>query len=152
MQGVCTDWERLHWGIGALRDIGKGRFPELHAWELSVGTLLLSAGFRETRLEAQITVLKVNRLKYGTFKKRFAAIFDFKNGCSKDEIMTDVDEGLGLVSCMSPQLDHGWVSLRHTKQMGEGRETTNRSYRMRGAKRKALRKKSGIYTQIPASR
>lgn len=141
MRGVCTDWERLHWGMGALRDIGKGRFPELHAWELSVGTLLLSAGFRETRLEAQIIVLKVNRLKYGTFKKWFAAIFDFKNGCSKDEIMTDVDEGLGLVSCMSPQLDHGWVSLRHTKQMGEGRETTNRSYRMRGAKRKALRKK-----------
>lgn len=69
MQGVCTDWERLHWGMGALRDIVKGRFPELHAWELSVGTLLLSAGFRETRLEAQIIVLKVNRLKYGTFKK-----------------------------------------------------------------------------------
>lgn len=38
---------------------------------------------------------------------------------------------------MSSQLDHGWVSLRHTKQMGEGRETTNRSYCMRGARRKA---------------
>lgn len=38
--------------------------------------------------------------------------------------MTDVYEGLGLVSCMSSQLDHGWVSLRHTKQMGEGRATT----------------------------
>lgn len=42
--------------------------------------------------------------------------------------MIDVDEFLGLVSCMSSQLDHGWVSLRHTKQMWEGRETTNRSY------------------------
>lgn len=81
MQGVCTDWERLHWGMSALRDIVKGRFPELRAWELSVGTLLLSAGFREARLEAQIIVLKKcesKSLKIWHFQQMICSYFWFQ--------------------------------------------------------------------------
>lgn len=67
--------------------------------------------------------------------------------------MTDVDEGLGLVSCMSPQLDHGWVSLRHTKQMGgRQRDYKQKLPHARSQEESVAQKKSGIYTQIPASR